>query len=314
MKTNRKKYITSMLMTICLLLLAGKQTMAQVTESYLYNLSSFTGLVPYSWATLSMDEWQNEAYVVYQNMVTVFNENGMAVHSFGDSIDIGHILDVAVEEDGDILLLAYNDKQSSVIRSNYRGEPQEEIELQDLPEEFAHMNANRIACRDGNIYLASEMEMKIVIVAADGRFIKGFDLIRIFGLEEKDRTDAGFSGFNLDKNGNMLFTVPVLFKANILSFAGEIVSFGKPGGAPGKFNIVVGMVADSQGNYLVADKLKCAIIVFDKDLNFVKEFGYRGEKPDNLIAPESLAIDNEDRLYVSQGRKRGVSVFKLLHE
>ncbi|MBU0908632.1 MAG: hypothetical protein KKA54_19970 [Proteobacteria bacterium] len=314
MKTNRKKYIAGILMAICLLLMTGKQSMAQFTESYLYNLSSFTGVVPYSWATLSCDEWQNEVYVVYQNLVTVFNENGMEVHSFGDSLDIGHILDVAVEENGDILLLAYNDLKSSVTRSNYRGEPKEEIKLKDLPEEFAKMHANRIAYRDGKIYLASEAQMQIVVVDATGRFVKGFDLITIFGLEEKDRTDAGFSGFNLDKNGNMLFTVPVLFTANILSPDGEIVSFGKPGGAPGKFNIVVGIVADSQGNYLVADKLKSAIIVFDKDLNFIKEFGYRGEKPGNLIAPESLTIDSEDRLYVSQGRKKGVSVFKLIHE
>jgi hypothetical protein len=299
---------------VLLLLAVAQRAPAAITESYLYNLSNFTGKVPYSWATLSPDAAGHEMYVVYQNLVTIFNENGMEVHRFGDSLDVGHILDVAVEEDGNILLLTYRDDRSAIIRSNYRGEPRQELELKDVPAEFADMRSNRIIWQEGAIYLASEAQMRIMIVAADGRFVKGFDLIKIMGLEEKNRADAGFSGFSLDRQGNMLFTIPVLFKANILSPEGELVSFGKPGGAPGRFNITSGMVADSRGNYLVADKLKSAIIVFDKDLNFVKEFGFRGEKEGNLIAPESLAIDREDRLYVSQGRKRGVSVFKLIYE
>jgi DNA-binding beta-propeller fold protein YncE len=103
----------------------------------------------------------------------------------------------------------------------------------------------------------------------------------------------------------------VLFKAYILSPDGKLNWFGKPGGAPGRFNVVAGIVEDSKGNYVIADKLKCAILVFDKKFNFMTEFGYRGFRPENLIVPDDIAIDKNDRIYVTQARKRGVSVFKL---
>jgi hypothetical protein len=52
-------------------------------------------------------------------------------------------------------------------------------------------------------------------------------------------------------------------------------------------------------------------MVFDKDFNFLTEFGMRGARPENLIIPSGIAIDKEDRIYVAQGRRRGVSVFAL---
>jgi DNA-binding beta-propeller fold protein YncE len=88
-------------------------------------------------------------------------------------------------------------------------------------------------------------------------------------------------------------------------------AFGKPGSAPGRFGVIAGVAIDSHANVLVADKLKCVVMVFDKNFNFVTEFGYRGVRPENLIVPDDIAVDRKDRLYVSQGRRRGVSVFSL---
>ena len=42
------------------------------------------------------------------------------------------------------------------------------------------------------------------------------------------------------------------------------------------------------------------------------EFGYRGSKPHNLIGPRYLGLDTKGRLYVSQLRNRGISVFKIM--
>ncbi|MEN8258338.1 MAG: 6-bladed beta-propeller [Thermodesulfobacteriota bacterium] len=310
---NGKKYSAVILLTLAALLcfispVAGEE---QVKESYLYSLSDFSGLLPYNWPTLAIDEERHETFVIYQNEVVIFNDTGMEVYRFGDGMDLGHVLGADAGQGDDILLLTYKAGRSVVLRCDYRGQPIEEISIKGLPAQFSQFTPNRIIYKDGQIYLASQNQMQIVICAGDGSFVKGFDLFEVLSLEEDKRGSIEFAGFSLDKGGNILFTIPVLFKANILAMDGMIRSFGKSGGAPGRFNILAGMVADSHGNYLVADKLKCAIIVFDKDLNFIKEFGYRGPKPGNMIVPSDLAIDKKDRIYVSQGRRRGVSVFRL---
>jgi len=84
--------------------------------------------------------------------------------------------------------------------------------------------------------------------------------------------------------------------------------FGKPGSVSGRFNIVAGIVRDSEGNYLVVDKLKCAVMIFDQNFKFISQFSQRGYKPGYLIAPDDIAIDNGDRIYVTQAAKKGVSV------
>ena len=114
--------------------------------------------------------------------------------------------------------------------------------------------------------------------------------------------------------GDIYFTVPVLFTAYKLSPDGNLAGFGKPGSAPGRFNNLGGIVADDEGNIYVADRLKSVVIIFDKDFNFINEFGYRGRRPYNLISPNYLGLDAEGRLYVSQLASLGVSVFKIIYQ
>ncbi len=281
-------------------------------ESYLYNLSNFNGTIPYDWTRIVVDTERDEIYVLYQNLVKIFNENGMEIYSFGEDGNLGNLADISVDKDGNILLLSYKDiSQLEIIRCNFRGERIGRIEIKNLPPEFSTFLPNRMAYQKGNLYLASQHSMRVIITDSEGNFKNGYDIISILGLNEKDRADTQMDGFSLDRDGNVLFTIPVLFKACRLSPDGKLVSFGKPGGLPGEFCIVSGIASDKNGNYLVADKLKCVVMVFDNNFNFIAEFGYRGLKPGNLIIPDDLALDSKDKVYVAQGQRRGVSVYKL---
>jgi DNA-binding beta-propeller fold protein YncE len=165
--------------------------------------------------------------------------------------------------------------------------------------------------QQGSFYLASLMGMKFVIADSEGNFKNGYDLIPLFELEEKDRGSVEISGFSVDAGGNVAITVPALFRAYIMSPDGAVTWFGRPGGAPGRFNIAAGIVRDSKGNYLVVDRLKGSVLVFDKNFNFTTQFGIRGHKRDDLMFPNDIAIDNRDRIYVTQTGRRGVSVYAL---
>ncbi len=282
-----------------------------VKAGYIYTLSGFTGSIPYNWSRVAVDLERNEVYVLFQNTIRVFNEYGMEVYQFGDDLDLGHMIDVQVDERGDILLLVYRDSRAAIIRCDYRGRPQSEIALTGLPREFSDFGPNRMVYQRGTFYLASSMGLKIVTADREGHFIKGYDLFPLFELEEKDRGSVELGGFSVDRAGNMLMTAPVLFRAYVLSPDGNIRSFGKASSAPGGFNIAGGIARDSKGNFLVVDKLKGSVLVFDAKFAFVTQFSTRGYKRGELIFPDDLVIDSRDRVYVTQMAKRGVSVFTL---
>jgi hypothetical protein len=299
---------------IALALLAVPAEAQAVKGSYIYTLSGFTGPIRQDWSRVAVDRERSEVYALYQNNVRIFNASGMELYQFGDDLDLGQVLDVAIDERGDILLLTFRDSRSVIVRCDYRGRPQSEITVNGLPDRFRDFVATRMAYQDGRFYLAATMGLTAVITDRDGNFTNGFDLFRLFELEEKDRGAVELGGFGVDRDGNMLMTVPVLFRAFVLSPKGVLSQFGKPGGAPGRFNIVGGIARDSKGNLLVVDRLKGSVLVFNPKFDFVGQFSNRGYKSGELVFPEDLAIGDGDRVYVTQAGRKGISVFRLTYQ
>ena len=258
-----------------------------------------------------MDRTRDETYVIYQNVVRVFNQSGMQIFSFGEDLDVGHIVDLAVLPDGSLVLLSGKDSTTLVTRCNYRGVPIGRIEISKLPPGPA-FQPNRLVFASGLYYFVSLASGNVVVTDAKGEFRKQIALLGELNQDEnKKGSGAEVSGFTVDHEGNIFYTVPTLFKAYKLSADGTATSFGSPGSAAGKFGVIAGIAVDSHGNILVADKLKCVVMAFDKDFRFLGEFGYRGAAKQNLILPDDRTIDSKDRLYVSQARRRGISVFAL---
>jgi DNA-binding beta-propeller fold protein YncE len=294
---------------------AGAATELKV--SYLYTLSDFYGPLPYNWARLAIDYDHDEIYVVdrRERDVTVFNAMGMEVYRFGGDGSLGGVIDVAVKKDGRILVLSKRSLETVVLVCDFRGEPQSEIVLKNFPPDFAGFSPDRMVYQADRLYLLDMAAMLLAVTDAGGLFRNGYDLGALVGAADAEKRAATeIGGFSVDRQGNMLFTIPVLFAAYRLSPDGKLRGFGQAGSSPGRFNIVGGIVADDQGYYYVADRLKSAVIIFDKDFNFQREFGFRGFRPENLIGPRQLALDARGHLYVSQLRGKGVSVFKIDHD
>jgi len=290
---------------------------AGMQANFLYSLSNFTGPIPYTVPRVVVDKDRNEVSVLSGNEVRVFNERGMEIYRFGEDLDVGLIADLSTDSNGDILLLTYTwppESRMTIVRCNFRGEPTGKIEIKNLPPQFSDFIPNRIVSLNNVLYLADLRGLKAVKTDLDGTFKEGYDIFSMLSLKKTTRGDLEILGFSVAGDGSMLFTIPVLFTAYRLYPDGKLDQFGKPGSAPGKFNLVRGIALDSRGNYFVVDRLKSTVMVFDGNFTYITQFGFRGPKRGNLIAPDDVVIDASGRVYVTQNIKRGVSVYAVSYE
>jgi len=299
--------------------LLSNDVMAEVETSFLFRLSNFNGPIHYNWASIVVDVERNEVYITGTGTrgVRVFNDYGMEIYRFDDDDHLNSAVDLAVKEDGKILVLSRNSLGSSVFLYNFRGEYLSDLEFKNFPPDLSDFDADRLVYREGLLYLLDSNSMRIVVTDADCSFRNGYDLRPLtepFISEKNKGRDAGVGGFSVDHEGNMLFTIPSYFLAFKLSPDRQIAAFGRPGSAPGRFGIAGGIVADDRNRYYVADRLRSVVMIFDEDFTFLEEFGYRGYRNDNLISPNDLALDPKGRLYISQLRNRGVSVFQITYK
>jgi DNA-binding beta-propeller fold protein YncE len=292
------------------------EVQAEVQTDFLYSLSNFSGTVPLNLARINFDEDRNEMYVTdtSNSGVRIFNAQGMEIYRFGDDWNLGSIIAAAVRKDGNILVLNQTISKNDIYLCNFRGEVMSGLALKGLPSGFEGFSPSGMVYRHEKLYLLDNNAMRLLVTDSNGVSLVGYDLASLTEVEDKKRAQTAIGGLSVDREGNILFTIPVLFSAFKLTPQGKLSGFGRPGSAPGRFNNTGGIVADDRGYYYVADRLKSAVLIFDKNFKFVREFGYRGSKPDNLTGPRDLSLDAEGRLYVSQLASRGVSVFKITYK
>jgi len=294
----------------CLLAMAAGTVAGQSGVTFLYNLSSFAGPLRYDGAKVNVDLESNEVLVLYQNLIRIYNPSGMETFRFGEDLDLGQILDAVIDPNGDIILLSYKDARTILTRCNFRGVPIAPIEITNLPDGLV-FGANRMVLRNSLLYFASLATSSVIVTDTAGVFRELIEFFPQVMADEQTTVGAQSVGFTVDQEGSIFMTMPALFRVYKGAPDGQVTSFGGPGAGTGKFGIVAGIASDNHGNLFVADKLKCVVMVFDKDFHFLTEFGYRGSRPENLIVPTDVAVDGRGRVFVSQFRKRGVSVFDV---
>lgn len=274
--------------------------------SYLYSLSTVTGRLAQGWLEVAYDPQAREVYTFASGNVRIFADSGMEVFAFRGGQRLP-VMSVTAFEDGDLVVLTASQAGWGLVRCDYRGEPLAPIVPATSPERFS---PDMVLHAGGLLYVVDRPGMQVLVLDATGNTRGIHDLARRLGFDEAKRANTGLSGFGVDAEGRFLLTIAPLFKAYVVDPRGEVRSFGTPGGAPGRFNGMGGIAADARGNIYIADTLKCAVLAFDKDLNFLGEFGNRGQGPGQLVAPRSIAV-GDGKLFVAQGGSRGVAVFEV---
>lgn len=285
---------------------------AEYKATFLHKLSDFAGTKPFNAAKLKNDPVKGETYVITGDSVAVFNTSGMEVFRIESDSSIGLISDIVVTSDQKLVILASKNNQIQLRLCNYRGEQLGVIPLEGLPPELKDFSPNRIYARDKLLYLVNMNDMRLVVTDEQGTFVRTIDLGAAIGMTEQERSESGLGGFALDRDGGFVMTVSSFGKLYTLSSDGaKSRIFGRRGSRPGNFSVPVGVAVDRDGNYLVVDKLRCVVMVFDRNFTFLLEFAKRGLGPADLIAPDNIIVDGDNRAYISNLRKRGVVVYQL---
>jgi len=305
--------------------------LAETEAAFRYQLSNFSGPVHSQWARLAVDQERNEIYALNQraNDIRIFDEHGMEIFVFGDGYATA--ADIAIGSDGDMFILTTGYQTATVHLFNYRGEQVSEIPLRNLPSSFSKFVPDRLLYHKKSLYLVDSDALLVAAVDGRGYFKKGYDLnaavkphlsraddwerpLENSDWKKKQLENIALTGFAVDGQGNLFFTVPVLFAAFRLAPGGAVQPFGRSGSGPGKFGVVAGIATDDQGYVYVTDRLRSVVLVFDAGLRFQGEFGYRGSGPSSLIVPDDVATDRRGNVYVAQAANRGVSVFSVVHD
>jgi sugar lactone lactonase YvrE len=165
--------------------------------------------------------------------------------------------------------------------------------------------------RGDKAYLVELPSMRVVVLDIGGAVREAIDIAAALKMTDRQVADTGLGGFDADNEGNIYFTITSRFKAYRRSADGKVESFGQPGGTPGKFSVIHGIAADRSGNIYVVDTLKCVVSSFDRDFNFLYNFGFRTNRPGGLVAPKDVSISGNGRFYVTQQANRGVNVYQV---
>jgi hypothetical protein len=284
----------------------------------LYLLSNFSGVLPYSDVQIHADRFHDEVYVGEGDVIRVFNASGMEVFEFThDASRLGSILDLATNENGEILILSYCSASPSCATGplvsvyNYRGEPQVSFGLAQLPATLDGFTPNRMLYRNKKLFFASTFALMVVVTDATGTYDSRIDLASGVEINDRAREGAELGGFDVGPSGAVLYTIPAAFKAFRRKTDGTTEVWGKPGSSPGNFGVAGAIVEDDAGNVLVADRARSVVLVFTPNLLFLQEFGSRGPRDGRIVGPGRLALGNGGRLFVTQLAMRGVAVFSL---
>lgn len=162
----------------------------------------------------------------------------------------------------------------------------------------------------GRLYVSDVVKSEVVVFdLASGRKLfsfggKGGGAGQMFGPQ----------GVAVDKQGRVF--VAEQFNARIQVFDAEgkhLYMFGNRGDKTFQFEGPRGLAFDSQGNLFVAEARKAAVLIFQPDGTPLTSLG--GSRSTHQLAftlPTAVFIDSRDRVYISDGMNRRVTIWQML--
>ena len=153
------------------------------------------------------------------------------------------------------------------------------------------------------IYIV-DMTARIQVFDGDGKFLRGW--------QTPEHENGRPTGLSIGLDGKVLVADTHYYRMLVYSPQGELLSTlgGKPGSEPGEFGLVTDVVQDSEGAYYIAEYGEFdRIQKFTRSGEFQKQWGGHGSEPGQVMRPQKLALDEEQRIWVTDSCNHRIQVF-----
>lgn len=299
MKQIYIRYIGIFLPFLCILLWPPLSAMGAVIQ-YLFSIDAMVSGQPFGGiGAILIDNKNSELYALDDGnrRLVITNLEGVFLYQFS-YIDAGiknMPIGIAAADDGKI----YIAEEKRVVVTDYRGMYDHDMTLSSIPD-LNKLNIQSIDIEGDTVYLGESVIGRVIVMDRKKevfvtQFKEGMGKNIFLKLDNNGifiRDSALFSVFRLSKNGKPLG------------------SFGKISGLAGGFSMTVDMAVErKKGWVIVLDTNRVATIFFDREGNFLFEFG----GSDIFLWPRAVAADDEGRIYVTDGSGK-IRVFQIIED
>ena len=163
-----------------------------------------------------------------------------------------------------------------------------------------------IAISDDDQLFVVDLTARIQVFERDGKFLRSWQT----PISDQGRP----TGLSFDRHGHLMVADThyhrILFYEPGGRLCEELTIGGSFGSAPGEFGFVTDVVQDSQGNFYVSEYGENdRIQKFSADRQFLLQWGSHGEKLGQFLRPQSLALDEQDQLWVADACNHRIQIF-----
>lgn len=243
--------------------------------------------------------------------VVIFDARGLYRYQIPGGPVFRTPLDVAVDPEGYLFLLAYRERKRDLIRLDYDGRDPRPIDLGslgggDVQPQWASLAMSPAGDR---LYLLDEADLALWIVSREGAAVRRIDLA-VDSSGKEDRTQAVG---RVDVYGDrVLVGMPMAGQVYLYDLDGNFLqAVGVHGTSSCQTAFPVAAALDRDGNLLVLDRQRTLFMRWSPEENrCLGEHSGIGTLDGFLYQPADLALDGEGRVYVSQGFEGRVQVFR----
>jgi len=157
----------------------------------------------------------------------------------------------------------------------------------------------------GEIFVV-DMTARIQVFDSAGNFLRGWST----PTSEQGRP----TGLSIDRQGRLMVADTHYFRVLFYSPEGELDESATIGGthgtAPGEFGFVTDVIEDKEGNFYVSEYgVSDRIQKFSPQGDFICQWGGHGEGPGFFQRPQSMGIDSQGHIWVSDACNHRLQVF-----